>query len=225
VVKPIPASALFAHEAASCVAQIIPEPSMSLSVCVYCGSGDGADPRFLEAARALGTDIAARGHRLVYGGGNLGLMGAVAHAAKAAGAHVTGIIPHFLLSKEKLMQGADDIILVSDMHERKMKMFERADAFVALPGGIGTLEELVEQMTWAQLGRHGKPIVIADIAGFWRPFMDLMAHMRMTGFIRDGLEVRTMTAEKPGDILPMIEAWITRHGKPQAAADWSPKQM
>lgn len=207
------------------VPTLIPPVTMSLSICVYCGSSDGTDPRFVEAAQALGRVIGTGGHRLVYGGGNVGLMGEVSRAAKAAGAHVTGIIPRFLLSKEKLSSGLDEVIQVTDMHERKMAMFDRADAFVALPGGIGTLEELVEQMTWAQLGRHGKPIVILDTAGFWRPFNDLIAHMRMAGFIRAGLEVQTLTAEKTGDVLPMIEAWISRHGTPQPRADWSPKQM
>jgi uncharacterized protein (TIGR00730 family) len=198
---------------------------MSLTICVYCGSGAGRNPRYLEAAQTLGRMIAVAGHGLVYGGGNVGLMGAVAKAVKDNGGKVTGIIPHFLLTKEKLKADADNIILVDDMHERKMKMFEKADAFVALPGGIGTLEELVEQMTWAQLGRHGKPIVIADIGGFWRPFMDILAHMRMEGFIRDGLEVRTMTAEKAEDIVPMIESWIERFGKGQPKADWSSALM
>jgi uncharacterized protein (TIGR00730 family) len=198
---------------------------MSLAICVYCGSGDGRDPRYRAAAETLGRLMAEGGYSLVYGGGNVGLMGAVSRAAKAHGGRVSGIIPHFLLNKEKLSGDLDEVLLVDDMHQRKMAMFEKADAFVALPGGIGTLEELVEQMTWAQLGRHGKPIVIADIGGFWRPFMDILAHMRMEGFIRDGLEVQTLTAEKTEDILPMIEAWIARHGRGQAKADWSPKQM
>jgi uncharacterized protein (TIGR00730 family) len=198
---------------------------MSLTICVYCGSGGGRDPRYAEAAEQLGAAIAKAGHGLVYGGGSNGLMGTVARAVKTGGGHVTGIIPHFLVSKEKLMSGADEVILVDDMHQRKMRMFEKADAFVALPGGIGTLEELVEQMTWSQLGRHNKPIVMVDIGGFWRPLMDMLAHMRMEGFIREGLEVRTLTAEKTGDVLPMIEAWITRHGRSQGAADWSPAQM
>ncbi len=198
---------------------------MSLSICVYCGSGNGRDPAYAAAAQQLGSAIAKAGHRLVYGGGNLGLMGTVARAVKEGGGHVTGIIPHFLISKEKILSDVDELILVNDMHERKMKMFEKADAFVALPGGIGTLEELVEQMTWAQLGRHTKPIVMADISGFWRPMMDLLAHMRMEGFIRDGLEVKTLTAEKIGDVVPMIETWVARHGRSAGAADWSPKQM
>jgi uncharacterized protein (TIGR00730 family) len=198
---------------------------MSLAICVYCGSGDGRDPRYRAAAETLGRLIAEGGHSLVYGGGNVGLMGAVSRAVKTYGGRVSGIIPHFLMSKEKLSGDLDEVLLVDDMHQRKMTMFERADAFVALPGGIGTLEELVEQMTWAQLGRHGKPIVIADIGGFWRPFMDILAHMRMEGFIREGIEVQTLTAEKTEDILPMIEIWIARHGKGEAKADWSPRQM
>jgi uncharacterized protein (TIGR00730 family) len=196
-----------------------------LNICVYCGSGPGTDPVFMQAAVELGIAIAKAGHGLVYGGGNMGLMGAVARTVRDGGGKVTGIIPHFLLSKEKLMEGASEIILVDDMHQRKMKMFELADAFVALPGGIGTLEELVEQMTWAQLGRHGKPIVIADIAGFWHPLRELLAHMRTTGFIRDGLEVKTMTAERAQDVLPMIEDYVRRFGLKRGAADWSPAQM
>ncbi|MFM9975118.1 MAG: TIGR00730 family Rossman fold protein [Beijerinckiaceae bacterium] len=198
---------------------------MSLTICVYCGSGDGRDPRYGDAAQSLGQAMAKAGHRLVYGGGDRGLMGTVARAVKAGGGHVTGIIPHFLVSKEKLLCEADDVILVDDMHQRKMRMFEKADAFVALPGGIGTLEELVEQMTWSQLGRHNKPIVMVDIAGFWRPLMDLLAHMRMEGFIREGLEVRTLTAEKIKDVIPMIETWIKRHGRSEGMADWSPNLM
>ena len=199
--------------------------SEKLNICVYCGSGPGTDPVFMEAATELGEAIAKAGHGLVYGGGNMGLMGAVARAVRDAGGNVTGIIPHFLLNKEKLMVGASEIILVDDMHQRKMKMFELADAFVALPGGIGTLEELVEQMTWAQLGRHGKPIVMADIAGFWQPMRALLAHMRMTGFIRDGLEVKTMTAERVEDVLPMIEDYVRRFGMSRGSADWSPNLM
>jgi uncharacterized protein (TIGR00730 family) len=203
---------------------------MSLSICVYCGSGNGKNPQYVAAAKILGRMIAAGGHRLVYGGGNMGLMGTVARATRDGGAHVTGIIPHFLVTKEKILESSSgenpvEIVLVDDMHQRKMQMFEKADAFVALPGGVGTLEELVEQMTWAQLGRHNKPIVMVDIAGFWRPMMDLLAHMRMEGFIRDGLEVRTLTAEKIEDVIPMIETWVTRHGKDMPTADWSAKLM
>ncbi len=198
---------------------------MSYAICVYCASGDGRDPAYVAAAEELGRHIAAAGHKLVYGGGNVGLMGAVSRSVKAHGGHVTGIIPHFLVTKERISTGLDEVVLVDDMHQRKMQMFERADAFVALPGGVGTLEELVEQMTWAQLGRHGKPIVIADVGGFWRPLMDLLAHMRMEGFIREGLEVRTLMAEKIADVVPIIEDAIARNGRSEPKADWSPKAM
>jgi len=198
---------------------------MSYAICVYCASGEGRGPAYAAAAEELGRSIAQAGHRLVYGGGNVGLMGAVSRSAKAHGGHVTGVIPHFLVTKERISGGLDEAVLVDDMHQRKMQMFERSDAFVALPGGVGTLEELVEQMTWAQLGRHGKPIVIADVGGFWRPLMDLLAHMRMEGFIREGMEVRTLTAEKISDVVPMIETAIGRNGRGQAKADWSPRSM
>ena len=137
------------------------------SVCVYCGSGFGGDPAFAEAARRLGTSLARAGVKLVYGGGNVGLMGTVAGATLDAGGYVTGIIPDFLKSRERMLDAVQETIVVSDMHTRKRLMFDRADAFVALPGGIGTLEELVEQLTWAQLGQHRKPILLLSVNGFW----------------------------------------------------------
>ena len=179
-------------------------------ICVYCGSGSGVDPVFMEAAQALGADMARRGIGLVYGGGNLGLMGAIARAVLDNGGHVTGIIPDFLKTKERVLQGAQDLIVTDNMHERKMLMFEKADAFVALPGGIGTLEELVEQMTWAQLDQHAKPIVMANIANFWKPLLVLLAHMRQNGFIREGFEVKTLVAEKIEDVIPIVEAAAAR---------------
>jgi uncharacterized protein (TIGR00730 family) len=172
------------------------------NICVYCGSGDGKGQVYLDAADALGRDMAKRGIGLVYGGGSLGLMGQVARGVLAGGGHVTGIIPHFLQTKEKMLKEVQELILVDDMHQRKQLMFERADAFVALPGGIGTLEELVEQLTWAQLGRHTKPIVLANIDGFWSPFLKLLAHMRDESFIRQGLEVKFVSVEKVEDIIP-----------------------
>lgn len=177
-----------------------------LSICVYCGSGFGTDPAFKAAANELGKSMAERGARLVYGGGNVGLMGEVAKAVKDHGGYVTGIIPRFLKNRENMFEEADENIIVEDMHTRKRLMFEKSDAFVALPGGVGTLEELVEQLTWAQLGRHTKPIVIADIKGFWRPLITLMAHMRNFEFIREGLEVNYSVAEHARDIVPIIEA-------------------
>lgn len=175
------------------------------SVCVFCGSGDGADPVFKQTAEELGRAIAAAGLRLVYGGGSHGLMGTVARSVLANGGLVTGIIPEFLKNREVMLDGAQEMIVTTDMHQRKMLMFERSDAFIALPGGIGTLEELVEQMTWSQLGQHNKPILMANIAGFWKPLLVLLAHMRDAHFIRPGLEINYLVAEKVGDILPMLE--------------------
>lgn len=132
-------------------------------------------------------------------------MGTVARSVIANGGLVTGIIPEFLKNREVMLDAAQEMIVTTDMHQRKMLMFERADAFIALPGGIGTLEELVEQMTWAQLGQHNKPILMANIAGFWKPLLVLLAHMRDAQFIRPGLEVNYLVAEKVCDILPMLE--------------------
>ena len=176
------------------------------SVCVYCGSSDGGDPRFGEAAEALGKTLAAEGIGLVYGGGGDGLMGRLARSTLAGGGFVTGIIPNFLVRAEHALTDAQEMLVVENMHERKQAMFERADAFVALPGGVGTLEELVEQMTWAQLERHRKPILIADLHGFWRPLLALFAHMNNAGFIRRGLELRYLVAEKIEDVVPMLRA-------------------
>jgi uncharacterized protein (TIGR00730 family) len=180
--------------------------SVIRNVCVYCGAGPGDDPRFGEAADALGHGLATAGLGLVYGGGGEGLMGRVARATLAGGGRVTGIIPTFLVRNEQMLAGAQEMLVVDNMHERKQAMFDRADAFVALPGGVGTLEELVEQMTWAQLGRHRKPILIADIAGFWRPLLALFAHMHNAGFIRQGFELRYLVAEKIEDVVPMLIA-------------------
>lgn len=176
------------------------------NVCVYCGSSAGSTPIFAEAAVTLGKAMAAAGAGLVYGGGSRGLMGTIAKTVVDAGGRVTGIIPDFLSAKEQKFEQASELIVVPDMHTRKRLMFERADAFVALPGGIGTLEELVEQLTWVQLDRHDKPVVLADIGGFWRPLLDLLAHMRNNGFIRPDLEVSYMVAERIEDVMPMIQA-------------------
>ena len=176
------------------------------TVCVYCGSGPGTDPRFVEAAIALGRVLAENGIRLVYGGGSLGLMGAVASSVLDNGGSVTGIIPDFLTLRENALKRVQEMIVTPDMHERKRLMFERSDAFVALPGGIGTLEELVEQLTWQQLGRHSKPILIANIANFWEPLLGLLTHMRSTQFIRPTLAIEILKAERVEDILPRLQA-------------------
>jgi uncharacterized protein (TIGR00730 family) len=153
-------------------------------------------------------------------------MGRLARSTLAAGGYVTGVIPTFLIRKEHALTAAQQVVVVDSMHERKQAMFDRADAFIALPGGIGTLEELVEQLTWAQLNRHVKPILIADIGGFWRPLLALVAHMRIEGFIREGFEARYMVAERIEDVMPMLRAAAERRAaerEPQAVG--SPRKM
>ena len=174
------------------------------TICVYCGSGPGTDPAFVEAARQFGRTLAESGVGLVYGGGSLGLMGALATAVLDHGGNVTGIIPDFLIAREQMLARAQEVVVTRDMHERKRNMFERADAFVALPGGIGTLEELVEQLTWAQLGRHRKPILIANIKQFWDPLLALLEHMKSLAFIRSDLLVEFLVVERVEDILPKL---------------------
>ncbi|WP_375461828.1 TIGR00730 family Rossman fold protein [uncultured Enterovirga sp.] len=180
------------------------------SICVYCGSSPGNTPVFAEVARDLGRRMGQSGIDLVYGGGDVGLMGIVARSVLAHGGHVTGIIPDFLKRREHMLDEAQELVVVPDMHTRKQLMFERADAFVALPGGIGTLEELVEQMTWSQLGRHAKPILLLDVNGFWKPLLVLIAHMRQHGFIRPGLELSYLVAERTEDVIPMISDALRR---------------
>jgi uncharacterized protein (TIGR00730 family) len=174
------------------------------NICVYCGSSPGADPVYVEAAKTFGARLAQYGVGLVYGGGGIGIMGAVARAVLSNGGHVTGIIPDFLLVKEGNFREVTEQHVVPDMHKRKMMMFERADAFVALPGGVGTLEEIVEVMTWAQLGRHGKPIVFANINGFWDPLLQLLDHMRAEGFIRPDMPITYKVANTVDDILSKV---------------------
>ncbi len=172
------------------------------NICVYCGSGLGKHPRYKRAAVGLGQALADAGIGLVYGGGSIGLMGEIARTALQAGGHVTGIIPQFLTERELMLKDVNELIVTADMHERKMAMFEHSDAFVALPGGIGTLEELVEQLTWSQLGQHNKPIILVNIAGFWDPFIVLLDHMREEHFIRDGLEVTFASVTTVDDVVP-----------------------
>ena len=164
----------------------------------------------MQAASALGKAFAEEGIGLVYGGGSIGLMGAVAKATLDHGGTVTGIIPEFLVRKEIMLEGVEDLHVVPDMHTRKRMMFEQADAFVALPGGIGTLEEVVEQMTWAQLGRHKKPIVLADIGGFWAPLIGLISHMHDEAFVRDGYAVKYQVADSAEAIVPLVQKTAER---------------
>lgn len=175
----------------------------------------------MDAARRLGEILAIDGVGLVYGGGSRGLMGAVATSVLDHGGHVTGIIPEFLQNREQTLKRAQEIIVTPDMHVRKQTMFDKADAFVALPGGIGTLEELVEQLTWAQLGRHKKPILIMNIKNFWDPLCALLDHMRRLEFIRLELGVTLLVAERPEDVLPKLRAAAAavteseKRGKPE----------
>jgi uncharacterized protein (TIGR00730 family) len=180
------------------------------TVCVYCGSGAGSNPRFVEAAIALGKVFAENNIRLVYGGGSVGLMGAVAKSTLDHGGSVTGIIPDFLRARENSLTRVQEMVVTPDMHERKRLMFERSDAFVALPGGVGTLEELVEQMTWQQLGRHSKPVLLANIDNFWEPLLALLTHMRANQFIRPALDIEVLKAERVEDILPRLRAAAAR---------------
>jgi uncharacterized protein (TIGR00730 family) len=177
------------------------------TVCVYCGSSPGTDPAFIAAARRFGELLAQDDVGLVYGGGSRGLMGEVARAVLDNGGHVIGVIPEFLKSKEGIQTAAQEIIITSDMHSRKQTMFSRADAFVALPGGIGTLEELVEQMTWAQLGQHPKPILIANIAGFWDPLLALVEHMAKLGFVHSPERARYLITDSIENIIPMLKGF------------------
>jgi uncharacterized protein (TIGR00730 family) len=174
------------------------------SICVYCGSGAGNNPAFLKAALDFGRILAEHRIRLVYGGGSVGLMGALAESVLDHGGTVTGVIPDFLVDREHMLTRVQERVITRDMHERKRAMFERADAFVALPGGIGTLEELVEQLTWAQLGRHKKPILVLNSERFWDPLCALLDHMQKLEFIRPGFSVHLLVADRVEEILPRL---------------------
>ena len=154
-------------------------------VCVFCGASSGRSPAYAAAARAFGAAAAARGVGLVYGGGRVGLMGAVADAALAGGGEVVGVIPQELVDRELAHPGLTELHVVASLHERKALMAELAEAFVALPGGFGTLDELMEQLTWSQLGLHGKPVGLLDVEEYWRPLIALARHATEEGFVRE----------------------------------------
>ncbi|TJV07351.1 MAG: TIGR00730 family Rossman fold protein [Mesorhizobium sp.] len=177
------------------------------SVCVYCGSSPGRDETYAKAGHLLGRSLARSGLRLIYGGGTKGIMGAVADGALKAGGKVTGIIPRFLINREATetaLDRLDELVITDNMHERKHKMFEKSDAFVALPGGIGTVEEIVEVMTWAQLGHHRKPIVFGNVGGFWDPMLTLLDHMAAEGFIHTAQRVKPLVVNDPEAIVAAI---------------------
>lgn len=174
-------------------------------LCVYCGSGHGRNAAYTAAARQLGKAMAQADIGLVYGGGGLGLMGEVARAVLENNGHVTGIIPEFLADRERMLTGINDLVVTPDMHSRKMTMFARSTGFVALPGGLGTLEELAEISTWAQLGQHRKPIILCNVAGYWDPLVTLLDHMRAERFIREGLELALDVVPDAGSVIPAFE--------------------
>ncbi|MFV0474278.1 MAG: TIGR00730 family Rossman fold protein [Pikeienuella sp.] len=172
------------------------------TICVYCGSRDGDDPAFAVAAEAIGAGIAARGMGLVYGAGDVGLMGRVASAALKGGAPVAGIIPQHLRSREIDRHDLTELITVETMHERKMEMFRRADAFIALPGGPGTLDELIELLTWRQLGLHAKPAHLLNLGGYWDPLLRLLERTVERGFASES-----------------FLSYLTPHAAPEALLD------
>lgn len=187
------------------------------SVCVYCGSSPGRDETYVEAGQQLGRSIARSGLRLVYGGGTKGIMGAVAQGALKAGGKVMGIIPRFLMSKEATeaaLGRLDELVVTDNMHQRKHKMFEESDAFVALPGGIGTVEEIIEIMTWAQLGHHRKPIVFVNVKGFWDPMLALIDHMAAEGFIHTARKVKPLVVDSAEAVVPAILAAVSADQTP-----------
>jgi len=171
-------------------------------LCVYCGSGSGRDPRFKDAASALGRAMAEAQIGLVYGGGGNGLMGAVAQTVRDFGGHVTGIIPASLLEIENALETINERYVTNGFHERKMLMFNLSDGFVALPGGVGTLEELVEQLTWTQLGHHDKPVFIVNTAGYWDLLLQMFDRMREQLFIRPELETRYIVVDDVEQVVP-----------------------
>lgn len=177
------------------------------SVCVYCGSSPGSLPEYAQAAAECGRLLAARGITLVYGGGNIGLMGILADAALAAGGRVVGVIPHALVRKELAHRGVTELIEVAGMHQRKQMMADMADGFLALPGGIGTLEELCEIITWLQLGIHDKPVGLLNTAGFYDPFLAFVAHMRDQKFLRPQHQAQMLVETSIETVLDRMSAF------------------
>jgi len=191
-----------------------PSPSSAaprFSVCVYCGSRAGAHPAYADAATAVGTWIGRQGGQLVYGGGRTGLMGTVAEAARNAGGRVVGIIPKALVDRELANPLCDELHIVDTMHERKAMMGERADAFLALPGGIGTFEELFEIWTWRQLGYHDKPVGILDAAGYYEGLLSFLAGSVRAGFMGEWQMDLVRTGTEPDALLDALRAETARH--------------
>lgn len=182
-------------------------PAPERRICVFCGSHTGRDPAYAQAARELGQELVRRGSGLVFGGGGVGLMGVVADAVLEAGGHVTGIIPAALVAREVGHTGVDDLRVVDSMHERKALMAELAHGFIALPGGLGTLEEIFEVVTWQQLGIHGKPCGLLDVGGYWRPLIELLDHALEAGFVRAENRELLLHADDPVTLLDRFESY------------------
>ena len=188
------------------------------SICVYCGSSPGSDPSFLQAAREVGTLLAKRGITLVYGGGNTGLMGALADATLAAGGHVVGVIPDHLVRMEVGHKGLTELHVVATMHERKAMMARLADGLLALPGGIGTLEEIIEAFVWMQLGLHAKPCALLNVNGYYNPLLKFLTHMTESRFLHAEQLSQLIVARDPAEALDrlvsftprVVEKWIDR---------------
>ena len=182
------------------------------SICVYCGSQPGNSDIFMETATEFGRILANNRINLVYGAGVNGIMGAVARSVRDNGGHVTGVIPEFLVQKEANSNPESvchKVLITRNMHERKQLMFEHADAFVTLPGGIGTLEEIIEMMTWAQLGRHEKPMGFLDVDSFWKPLFDLMDHMKTSGFLHTANKIQPIISNEPETVIKLLQTQDT----------------
>jgi uncharacterized protein (TIGR00730 family) len=180
------------------------------SVCVFCASSDGVDPIFLQAARALGEAVAERGWGLVYGGAQVGLMGAMADAALARGGTVTGVIPRAIVEREIAHRGLTEFIETGSMHERKAEMARRADAFLVLPGGLGTLDEMCEILTWRLLGIHDKPVVLINIAGYWDAFLGMLDGAVRAGFLRSKHQALSLVATNVNEACEMVAQFWSR---------------
>ncbi len=174
-------------------------------LAVYCGSAPGTDPAFAEAARDLGRTMVERGLDLVYGGGRLGLMGIIADTVIAAGGKTFGVIPRALVDKEVAHTGLTELVEVTTMHERKAKMTELCDAFVCLPGGIGTLDEMFEAWTWNALGYHAKPFALLNVSGFWTPFLEFMEHVSDSGFLSRPRLGQLLVGESPDEVINLLD--------------------
>lgn len=193
--------------------------SHPFSICVYCGSRPGARPEFAEAAQAVGRWIGQQGGQLVYGGGRTGLMGLVAESTRKAGGRVVGVIPKALVDKELANPLCDELHVVDTMHERKALMAQRSDAFLALPGGIGTFEELFEIWTWRQLGYHDKPVGLLNAAGYYDTMLEFLRHSVRDGFMGDWQMALIRTGTEPAELLAALRADVPRHAQDDRLAE------